>query len=112
MSKVFAAPKRQINCSSKCETCTSQTIGSRIKENLSMDKQTVFKHIMSHKRSNKQDKPNPDDITWRIIYENIRCQGERKFTEAIEIQKHSTNIMNGCIGKIITVVAMSNFEGN
>ena len=133
LSKVFIAPKRQINCSSECETCksatkpnqcfrknviyeikclhygiqyigeTGRTIGSRIKEHLSMDKQTVFKHIMSHKRRNKQDKPNSDDITWRIIYKNIKYQGERRCIEAIEIQKHSTNIMNCCIGRIIII---------
>ena len=56
-----------------------------------MDKQTVFKHIMSHKRSNKQDKPNPDDITWRIIYKNSKYQGERKCIENVSktFNKHS-----------------------
>ncbi len=85
LSQVFSAPKGQMNCPNKCETCkstkksnqcwkknvvykincshcdnlyigkTGRTIGSHIKEHLSMDKQTVFKHIMSHK--NKKDKP-------------------------------------------------------
>ena len=92
----------------KCSHCgilyigeTGRTIGSCIKEHLSMDKQTVFKHIMNHKR--KQDKPNLDDITWRIIHKNIKHQGERKCIEAIEIQKHSKNIMNGCIGRTINI---------
>ena len=80
---------------------TGRTIGSRIKEHLSMDKQTVFKHIMSHK--SKKDKPNQEDITWRIIHKNIRYNDERKCIEAIEIQKHSGEIMNGCIGRMINV---------
>ena len=41
-----------------------KTIGSRLKKHLSMNKQTVFEHITSHKR--KQDKPKPDK---RIIVE-------------------------------------------
>jgi hypothetical protein len=53
----------EINCS-HCGNLyigeTGRTIGSRIKEHLSMDNQTVFKHIMSHKR--KKDKPNQEDI--------------------------------------------------
>jgi hypothetical protein len=55
---------------------TGRTIGSRIKEHLSMDKQTVLKHIMSHKR--KQDKQNHEGITWRVIHKNIGYHGERK----------------------------------
>ena len=131
LSQVFSAPKGQMNCPNKCETCksakksnqclkknviyeincshcgnlyigeTGRTIGSRIKEHLSMDKQTVFKHIMSHK--SKKDKPNQEDITWRIIHKNIRYNDERKCIEAIEIQKHSGEIMNGCIGRMINV---------
>ena len=72
-----------------------------IKEHLSMDKQIVFKHIMSHK--SKKDKPNQEDITWRIIHKTIRYNDERKCIEAIEIQKHSGEIMNGCIGRMINV---------
>ncbi len=40
---------------------------------------------MSHK--NKKDKPNQEDITWRIIHKNIRYNEERKCIEAIEIPK-------------------------
>jgi hypothetical protein len=56
---------------------------------------------MSHK--SKNDKPNQGDITWRIIHKNIRYNDERKCIEAIEIQKHSGEIMNGCIGRVINV---------
>jgi hypothetical protein len=46
---------------------------------------------MNHKR--KEDKPNQEHITWRIIHKNIGYN-ERKYTEAIEIQKQSGEIMN------------------
>ena len=83
---------------------TGRTIGSRMKEHLSMDKQTVFKHIMNHnKRSNKQDNPNPDDITWRIIYNNIKYQGERKCIEAIDLKTFYKPNEYGCIGTIINI---------
>ena len=66
-----------------------------------MDKQTVFEHIMTHMR--KEDKPNYRDTSWRVIHKNIGYDGERKCIEAIEIQKHSGKLMNGCFGRVINV---------
>ena len=131
LSKVFSAPKDRMNCPEECETCksakdlnncfkknvvyeiccshcgslyvgeTGRTIGSRIKEHLKMNKQTVYKHIMNHKREKEQ--PSHSDITWKIIYGNIQNHRQRKCIEAMEIQKHSGNIMNGCVGRVISI---------
>ena len=42
-------------------------------------------------------------ISWKILHSNIKSPSERKIIEALEIQKHSDNIMNrrGCIGRNI-----------
>ena len=131
LSKVFSAPKDRMNCPEECKTCksakdlnncfkknvvyekccshcgslyvgeTGRTIGSRIKEHLKMNKQTVYKHIMNHKRVKEQ--PSYSDITWKIIYGNIQNHRQRKCIEAMEIQKHSGNIMNGCVGRVISI---------
>jgi hypothetical protein len=121
LSKVFAPPKVRQNCPEGCETCkisskqnrclkknvvyniicsacgtvyigeTGRTIGSRVKEHLTMRKQTVYKHLESH---NKCKIPQ---ITWSILHANIGNHEERKYVEALEIQKHSGHLMNGCI---------------
>ena len=70
---------------------TGRTIGSRVKEHLTMRKQTVYKHLESH---NKCKIPQ---ITWSILHANIGNHEERKYVEALEIQKHSGHLMNGCI---------------
>ena len=129
LSKVFSAPKDRMNCPEECKTCksakdlnncfkknvvyeiccshcgslyvgeTGRTIGSRIKEHLKMKNQAVYKHIMNHKREKEQ--PSYSDITWKIIYGNIQNHRQRNCIEAMEIQKHSGNIMNGCVGRVI-----------
>ena len=65
------------------------TIGSRIKEHLTMEKQTVYKHLESHK------KLSLPTIKWKILHANI--------VNDAEIQKHSGDLMNGCTGRIISV---------
>ncbi len=78
---------------------TSRTIGTRVKEHLTMNKQTVYKHISNHTNSRRKD----PKITWKILHNNIRNHGERKYVEAVEIQKNTHNIMNGCIGRTICI---------
>jgi hypothetical protein len=128
-SQRFVPRKETMNCSNNCETCksgkktnrchnknvvyeiecrhcnkvyigeTGRTIGTRIKEHLTMDKQTVYKHIESH-MSNEDDMPS---ITWRILHCNINNDDERKYIEAFEINKRAGNIINGCIGRTISI---------
>ncbi len=128
-SRVFAPPRDRASCRDNCKTCksaskpkqcltknviyeitctccgmvyvgeTGRTIGSRIKEHLKMDKQTVYKHIESH----KSGRPDQFDISWKILHRNIAYQDERKCIEAFEIHKRSENIMNGCIGRTISI---------
>ena len=38
-----------------------------------------------------------------ILHANIVNDGERKYVEAFEIQKHSGDLMNGCTGRTISV---------
>ena len=64
-----------------------------------MDKQTVYKRIESY-MSNDDDMPS---ITWRILHCNINNDDERKCIEAFEIKKRAGNIINGCIGRTISI---------
>ena len=75
---------------------TGRTIGSRVKEHLTKEKQTVYKHLASH---NKCKLPQ---ITWSILHANINNHEERKYIEALEIEKHSGHLMNGCSGGTIS----------
>ena len=75
---------------------TGRTVGSRIKEHLRMKKQTVFVHLKSHS-------DNPFEECWKIMHSNIKSHSERKIIEALEIQKYSDDIMNGCIGRNICI---------
>lgn len=76
-------------------------IKERIKQHLSMKKQTIFKHLDSHNISNT--KSNERSISWRILHSNILDDKERKCIEAFEIQKRSENLINGCIGRTINI---------
>ena len=78
---------------------TGRTVGSRIKEHLRMKKQTVFVHLKSHSDNPFEECP----ISWKILHSNIKSHSKRKIIEALEIQKHSDNIMNGCIGRNICI---------
>ena len=79
---------------------TGRTVGSRIKEHLSgMKKQTVFVHLKSQSDNLFEVCP----ISWKILHSIIKSHSERKIIEALEIQKHSDNIMNGCIGRNICI---------
>jgi hypothetical protein len=79
---------------------TGRTIGSRIKEHLKMDKQTVYKYIESH----TSGRPDQSIIIWKILHKNVRYQDQRKCIEAFEIRNRSENfIMNGCIGRTISI---------
>jgi hypothetical protein len=77
---------------------TGRTIGTRIKEHLTMNKQTMYKNIESH-RSNEDDMPT---ITWRILHSNINNDDERKCIEAFEIKKRAGNIINGVLVEQLT----------
>ena len=77
---------------------TSRTVGSRVKEHITT-KQTVHKHLLSHKNGT----PTLSDINWRILHANIPQHSERKYIEAFEIQNRGDKLMNGCIGRIISV---------
>ena len=129
-SQVFAPTRERLNCPDNCETCksatrpnqcflknvvyqitcsicgtvyigeTSRTIGTRIKEHLTMKKQTVFKHLNSHQISADKDMPN---FSWKILLMNIKNHGDRKCIEALEIKRYSDNVMNDCIGKTICI---------
>ena len=128
-SRVFAPPKEKQNCPVNCETCTlalkenrcstkhsvyriacshcqtvyigetGRTIGSRIKEHLRMKTQTVYIHLKSHNINTLEGSP----ITWEILHSNIQSFNERRIIEALEIRKHSNNIMNGCIGRSLCI---------
>ena len=96
--------KKNVVYKIECSICgivyigeTGRTIGSRIKEHLTMEKQTVYKHLESHKKSRSPT------IKWKILHANIVNDGERKYVEAFEIQKHSGDLMNGCTGRTISV---------
>jgi hypothetical protein len=56
---------------------------------------------MSHKRKNHTR--GNKDIEWRLIYGNLVYEDERKCFEAMEIQKHTGDLMNGCTGRTITI---------
>jgi hypothetical protein len=97
---IYAYIRKNVVYEITCSHCgilyigeTGRTIGSRIKEHLTMDKQTVYKHLESHKE--REYAPNHNDITREILHSNI------KFAD--EIHKKSHNIMNGCIGRTITI---------
>jgi len=88
----------------KCSYCqavhigeTGRTIGSRIKEHLR--RQTVYAHLASHSADFLKESP----IRWKILHPNIKFPKERKVIEALEIRKHSTNIMNGCVGRFLCI---------
>jgi hypothetical protein len=78
---------------------TGRTIGTRIKEHLTMNKQTIYKHIESH-TNNVDDMPT---ISWRILHSNINNDDESKCIEAFEIKKTAGNIINGCMGRTINI---------
>ena len=78
---------------------TGRTIGSRIKEHLRMKTQTVYIHLKLHSINTLEGSP----ITWEILHSNIQSLNERRIIEALEIRKHSNNIMNGCIGRSLCI---------
>ena len=44
------------------------------------------------------------DISWDILHNNIPQHQTRKIIEALEIRKKNTEtIMNGCIGRVLTI---------
>ena len=129
LSSIFRPPKEQQKCPEACETCTSakkvnkclskncvyiiecthchlvyigetsRTVGSRIKEHVRMKKQTIYQHLVSHTNT-----PMLKDISWDILHNNIPQHQTRKIIEALEIRKKNTEtIMNGCIGRVLTI---------
>ena len=129
LAKVFAPPKSRISCPNNCDTCklahktnqcqlkhtvykitcmhcnivyigeTARTIGSRIKEHLRMKKQTVYMHLRTHDTNPQEGSP----IMWQILHRGVLKNNERRIIEAIEIQNHSSELMNGCIGRNICI---------
>ena len=126
LAKVFAPPRNKPNCPDKCVTCklaskrnqcltknvvyqitcttcdiiyigeTGRTIGQRIKEHLAMDKQTVYRHLISHNQ-----RPEDAKITWKLLHTQIRNQEERRYIEAVEIRNNADKVMNGCTGRTL-----------
>ena len=47
--------------------------------------------------------PVNNDIEWRIIHGNLVYEDECKCIEAMEIQKHRSDFMNGYTGRTITI---------
>lgn len=129
LSRTFVPSKEKQNCPKDCCTCklslklnrclvkhtvyriicshcdsvyigeTGRSTGSRMKEHLRMKKQTVYIHLKSHNIDPQIGSP----ISWEIIHSNVRNYRERKVIEALEIRKHSQNIMNGCVGRILSI---------
>lgn len=127
-ARIFTPPKEKQCCPNDCDTCTStrttnrclaknsvykiqcshcisiyigetsRTIGSRIKEHIRMKKQTVYVHLTTH-----NNKPSLNDISWEILHKNINEIRTRKIIEALEIRKHKNIIMNGCIGRYLSL---------
>ena len=94
----------------KCPYCEALYIGktgrkigrTRIKYNLTMKQQTVYKHLMSHKRKNQ--KPGKKYFQRKIIHGNlVHNEDQPKCIEAMEIQKHTGDLMYGCTGRKITI---------
>lgn len=56
-----------LHCRIKYVGETSTTIRSGIKEHLNIDKQTVYKHILSHGIGS----PEQSDVTWKILHKNM-----------------------------------------
>ena len=63
-----------------------------------MHKQTVYVHLATHSKS-----PSLNDICWEVLHNNIQALNTRKMVEALEIRKHENNIMNGCVGCILSI---------
>ena len=127
-ASVFKAPKDKQLCPNNCDTCSaakvakrcfvkncvykidcrhchhiyigesSRTIGSRLKEHIRMQKQTVYVHLATHKKS-----PSLSDISWEVLHSHIQAFNTRKIVEALEIRKHENNIMNGCFGRLLSI---------
>ena len=77
---------------------SSRTIGSRLKEHIRMQKQTVYVHLATHKKS-----PSLSDISWEVLHNDIQAFNTRKIVEALETRKHENNIMNGCVGRVLSI---------
>ena len=77
---------------------SSRTIGSRLREHVRMQKQTVYVHLASRSRF-----PSLGDISWKVLHNNIQAFSTRKVMEALEIRKPESSIMNGCVGRILSI---------
>ena len=127
-ASVFKAPKDKQLCPDNCDTCSaakvakrclvkncvykidcrhchliyigesSRTIGSRLTEHIRMQKHTVYVHLATHKKS-----PSLGDISWEVLHHDIQAFNTRKIVEALEIRKHENNIINGCMGRVLSI---------
>ena len=78
---------------------TSRTVGSRIKEHVRMEKQTIYQNLIKHTNT-----PMLKEISWDILHNNIPQHQTRKIIEALGIRKKNTEtIMNGCIRRVLTI---------
>ena len=64
-----------------------------------MKKQTVYRHLLTHNINPQEGPP----ISWEILHNNIKYESERKIIDALETQKYSNKIMNGCVGRTICI---------
>ena len=127
-ASVFKAPRDRQLCPDNCDTCSaakvtnrclakncvykincrhcqliyigesSRTIGSRLKEHLRMQKQTIYVHLATHSKI-----PSLSDISWEVLHNNIQALNTRRIVEALEMRKQENNIMNGCVGRILSI---------
>ena len=116
LSSIIRPPKEQQKCPETCETCisamkvnkclskdcvyiiecthchlvyigeTSRTVGSRIKEHVRMEKQTISQHLVKHTNT-----PMLKDISWDILHNNIPQHRTCKIIGALEISKKKFN---------------------
>ena len=100
---IFRPPKEEQKCPKACETCTStkkvnkclskncmyiiecthchlvyigetsRTVGSRIKEHVRMEKQTIYQHLVKHTNT-----PMLKDISWGILHYIPQHQTRKK----------------------------------
>ncbi len=72
---------------------------SIIQEHIRMANQTVYVHLIGHDVNPQSGR----SIKWKILHRNVIFHAERKIFEALEIKRHSQNIMNGCIGRTLDI---------
>ena len=57
-----------------------------------------YVHLATHKKS-----PSLSDISWEVLHNHIQAFNTHKIVEALEIRKHENKIMNGCMGRLLSI---------